>query len=1049
MSNGSELNPVTGDAAANAESKTQIEPADLLYETRVPGRETDRPPAIAADQYATRAGGVETMKMPALAQPDWPTVDGYEILGELGRGGMGVVYRARQVNLNRLVALKMIRTGPSASQEELRRFRIEAETIARLQHPNIVQLFEVREQKGEAFLALELIEGASLNRNIEAPWPAPQAARLLETLARAIHYAHEQGIVHRDLKPANILLNRVSGNVVSSGVVSTVHKAGETMARQEGPTVHRLPFLARQPGSTHMPAQLAAYQPKITDFGLAKLMSADSAGPTVSGEFLGTPTYSAPEQASGKLRDIGPHTDVYALGVILYELLTGRPPFHGATILDTLDQVRSQEPVPPSRLQKRVPRDLETICLKCLQKSPQRRYPSALLLAEDLHAYLHGRPIQARPVSMLERVYKWTLRHPASATCIGLGAVTVVALLVGSWLYAAAMTDAAQRETKLRQEAEDSLGEAVNAVEHMLTRVGDVDLADVPQLEGVRKKLLADAQSFYEKFLKQHSTSAEIRFLAGRAKGRLGDIHEMLDESAAAERSYLEAQELLAETSAKSARQQAELARVCNHLGVLLKRLGRLPAAEKSLRESLELRQQAVDAAPKQSGYLQDLAASWYDLGTVLARLPRQQEKAESAYREALRIQEDLCKSQPDDAGLQRERARTLNNMGKLFQNMKGKQKEAAASFQQAVEIHAKVVQKHPSVPQYSRELAWSYNNLAGLRRITRKTKEAEKIYAKGLKLLKHLAADFPTVPVYRQDLAGTYYDLGLLYQETGEFDKADEAYRDALTIREKVVNESPNVPDYQDGLAKVHIDVGRALEKRGALAGAEQHYREAITLLEKIATAAGRPAYQSDLAFALGHQGNLLFGRSNRLRVPQGLEEVLRHASVVPPFPALAAQRQAFLFETLACLNRAVSYQRAAWKADKQNVDFPAALYEHYKSLTVVQWVRRDHEGLAQSSRAFPEIFPGRSDSYVTAAKCLALAMPLAAADDRLSPDIRRETAERYARASIEMLRKAVAHGFSNANELKRLPVFEPLRQRPEFRRIIQDLEDTTPQNA
>src|SRR5262249_54617221 len=271
------------------------------------------------------------------------------------RGGMGVVYRARQKGLNRLVALKMILSGGHAGAVELARFRAEAEAIARLQHANIVHIHEVGESEGRPYFSLEYVDGGSLtDRRDGTPWPPADAARLVETLADAMHTAHQAGVVHRDLKPANVLL-------ASGG--------------------SKPPDIGASSGSLHPP--LSALRAKITDFGLAKQM--DSAhGQTQSGAILGTPSYMAPEQAGGRGREIGPATDLYALGAILYGLLTGRPRFKAATPLDTVLQVVGEDPVPPRRLVPKLPRDLDTICLKCLEKNPAKRYGSATELADDL-----------------------------------------------------------------------------------------------------------------------------------------------------------------------------------------------------------------------------------------------------------------------------------------------------------------------------------------------------------------------------------------------------------------------------------------------------------------------------------------------------------------------------------------------------------------------------------------------------------------------------------------------------------------------------------------
>jgi WD40 repeat protein/tetratricopeptide (TPR) repeat protein len=335
------------------------------------------------------------------AAPERPAVPGFEILAELGRGGMGIVYKARQTALKRLVALKMILSGAHAGPQELARFRAEAEAVARLQHPNIVQVFEVGEHNGLPFFALEFVDGGSLDRTLkDTPLPSAEAAHLVATLARAVHVAHERGIVHRDLKPANILL-------VSDGGVS-----GEWS-----------PDTTRHP--TPHPSPLTTHQPKVTDFGLAKRLD-DPSGQTHSGAVVGTPSYMAPEQAGGRVKEVGPAADVYALGAILYECLTGRPPFRGASVFDTLEQVLTREPVPPRALQPKVARDLEVICLHCLRKEPGRRYASALALAEDLRRFREGEPISARRAGRVERLWRWARRRPVVA---GLGAAVLVLLL--------------------------------------------------------------------------------------------------------------------------------------------------------------------------------------------------------------------------------------------------------------------------------------------------------------------------------------------------------------------------------------------------------------------------------------------------------------------------------------------------------------------------------------------------------------------------------------------------------------------------------------------
>jgi hypothetical protein len=304
---------------------------------------------------------------------------------------MGVVYRARHLSLKRPVALKMILGGGQAGERERARFKSEAEAVARLQHPNIVQVYEVGEWHAETggpplpYCALELVEGGTLAGKLKGqPLPLPEAARLVQTLARAMHLAHSRNVVHRDLKPANVLLS-------------------------------------------------AQGEPKVTDFGLARQLDADS-GQTQSGAIMGTPTYMAPEQASGQAHAAGPAADVYALGAILYECLTGRPPFKGVSVLDVLEQVRTREPAPLRRLHPRVPADLETVCLKCLRKEPEKRYASAAELADELERFLRGEPVLARPIGRLERGWRWARRNPSLAAALTAAVVFLVGgIVVASW----------------------------------------------------------------------------------------------------------------------------------------------------------------------------------------------------------------------------------------------------------------------------------------------------------------------------------------------------------------------------------------------------------------------------------------------------------------------------------------------------------------------------------------------------------------------------------------------------------------------------------------
>jgi serine/threonine-protein kinase len=426
----------------------------------------------------TSLGSGATQSVPHSVE--MPQVPGYRVEDLLGHGGMGVVYRAWHLGLNRLVALKMLLAGPFARPQEQERLVREARAVAALHHPNIVQVFDVGDVQGRPYFTMELVEGGSLADKIQAaPQPARQAAALLATLADAIHAAHQSGIVHRDLKPANILFTK---------------------------------------GGT----------PKVMDFGLARRLEGNE-GLTLSGVPMGTPSYMSPEQARGDKGTIGPATDVYALGAILYECLTGRPPFRAESGTATLQQILTEEPVPPVRLNPQVPRDVATICLKCLSKEPHRRYASAAALAEDLRRFLGGEPIAARPAGRLERLARWARRRPAAAALLVsalLLAATVLAgagWLLGQWFVTARVVQSDLRQAE-RLQQQSAFPEAGAALEQARSRLGDVgpfwlypvveaarrDHQFLVQLEAIRMNRATLVEG-------QHNHAAEMRFNKARA----------------------------------------------------------------------------------------------------------------------------------------------------------------------------------------------------------------------------------------------------------------------------------------------------------------------------------------------------------------------------------------------------------------------------------------------------------------------------------------------------------------------------------------------------
>lgn len=369
------------------------------------------------------AGGPGSRAEQPVAAPP-----GYRLLGLLGRGGVGEVWQAEQDHPRRLVAIKFLHAGARATTEVRERFRVEAEAAARVRHPNVVQVYDAGVgPDGSPFMVMEHLDGGNLRDKLNGePWPARQAAMLVAIVARAVGHAHALGVVHRDLKPGNVLVDPAP----------------------------------RRVGDTPDPATAGlGFIPKVADFGLAKVIDLDSAL-TRTGAVMGTPEYMAPEQAAGWVSRVGPRTDVYALGVVLYELITGRTPFRGESAVATMELIRTEDPVPPHRLNPAVPRDLETICLKCMEKDPRHRYPSADDLAAELDRFTSGMPVRARPVGVIGRAWRWRRRNPVVAAMVAALLVLPLLSAVAAGWVAWRMAEKAHAGDLARLEAEKAARDA-------------------------------------------------------------------------------------------------------------------------------------------------------------------------------------------------------------------------------------------------------------------------------------------------------------------------------------------------------------------------------------------------------------------------------------------------------------------------------------------------------------------------------------------------------------------------------------------------------------
>jgi serine/threonine protein kinase/tetratricopeptide (TPR) repeat protein len=661
--------------------------------------------------------------------PIVPEVPGYQILGEIGRGGMGVVYRALQERPQRIVALKMLLSPAHASAERRQRFLAEADAIARLQHPNIVQVYEVGEHEGIPYLILEYVPGGTLARKLGGrPLRARQAAELIETLASAVHYAHQCGVIHRDLKPANILL---------------ASRTGRNVSPEKG-----------QPGISPVsegPTEWSADEfPKISDFGLAKQ---DRPGLTYLGDVLGTPSYMAPEQTQGD--GVGTAADVYALGVILYETLTGRVPFLGASVLETLDQVRNAEPAPPRKLTGCIPRDVETICLKCLEKDPARRYVSAQTLADDCRRYLEGRPVLARPVSRRERLWRWFRRNPLAgslAGTLGLIVVTTFAGLTMLYLNADAQRNRAEgaEANWIRAATEARAGEAKAVQSQAETKA---------VLDFFTKKILA----------------------AARPKGQEGGLGPQASIRAAMDH----AEPGIAKAFAKQPLAEASVRQT---LGITYWFMGEYPRAIAQHERELALRRGQLAADdPQTLNAMAHLAQAYQGAGQT---------------RDALRLHEQIfalrkARLGPNDT----ETLWTMNRLASTLHGL-GRLAEAVPLYEEGL-MRAKTALG----PDHSDTLIYMSYLCIGYRDAGR--------WAEALPLAQAtLELDRAKLGAHHPDTLAAMNHLATILHHVGRFAEAAKLQQETLELRKTILRpDHPETLNSANNLAAVYLDTGRLAE--------------------------------------------------------------------------------------------------------------------------------------------------------------------------------------------------------------------------------------------
>ncbi len=757
-------------------------------------------PSVANAQSETVHFRCETHDSTVLGQPR--RLGNYRLVEELGRGGMGIVYRAWQASADRYVALKLIRKDrleslPRDRQSSvIHRFEHEAQAAGRIEHDHIVTVYEVGELEGEHFFSMRYVEGQSLNDLLkDGSIDGRRAAAYLEPVARAVHEAHQHGILHRDIKPQNILIDAKTDRAL------------------------------------------------VVDFGLAKLAEG-AEQMTEAGDVMGTPPYMPPEQAVDSSQ-VTAKSDVYALGATLYHAVTGRPPFQATSVLETIRMVADLPPLPPRQIDPRIDRDLETICLKCLEKNPSRRYPSAEALADELRRYLNHEPIEARPLGIAGRSFRWCRRYPVVAVLLCCTIAFFIAAL------AASIVGYVQTSSALAV-SERNYQRARGTVDWFFTRVSEESLLNQPGLQPLRQDLLEQALRYYEQFVEERGDDPTARDELAVNAYRLGRITEQLGSVEEAEAWYRRAlktqEELVAERPQDQPLAEA-LGDTLNAMGQIFLTRRDLTEAGDFYRRAVQVREKLALSAPDRAERQRKLANSNMNLG-VVAREAQQKEEARRLFlkaqtlryailqrdeentnarrdlamgcynlanlctseepmdvpgalknlEEALTLFEDLVANQPNDLTNNYRTAITARLYGDLLCHL-GRVQEARQPYQRALDLMHRLAYLNPDVPGYRQQLAGIHMNL-GL--TFDNPNDKAKSFTEARRILEQLAAEYPDSPEYRRDLAATLCAVGNLYADTGDRDNALELVRQARESFEQLCQEYPNDDEYARLLKKV-----------------------------------------------------------------------------------------------------------------------------------------------------------------------------------------------------------------------------------------------------
>ncbi len=1003
----------------------------------------------------------------------------FRILRPHASGGLGEVYVARDGELNREVALKQIKGGYADHPESRSRFLLEAEVTGGLEHPGVVPVYGLGHYPdGRPFYAMRFIRGDSLKQAIEkfhradvqpGRDPGERALALRQLLRRfvdvcnTIAYAHSRGVLHRDLKPGNVMLGPY----------------GETLVVDWG--------LAKPIGRPEGAAL-------ITE-GTLRPSSGSGLTPTQMGSAVGTPAFMSPEQAAGRLDELGPASDVYSLGAMLYSLLTGRAPFADADLGTMLRKVEAGEFPPPRQVNRTVPPALEAVCLKAMANDPGGRYPSPKDLSDEIELWLAGEPVTAWREPAMVRLRRWARRHRTAVAAVGMFLLTAVLALAASTIVVTRQQAETERQRAL---AQTHFQQARAAVDEMLTELGAKHLADIPQMEGVRRAMLEKALAFNEQFLTEQNDE-KTRQDAAMAYGRAGKIRALLGQYDQAGDAYHRAVDLMERSLAESRTDPDRR----QHLAIALQGLGQWHQergeATKALAvegQSIILLEKLATEFPDQTSYL-DLLADLNNNRAMALKSAGEMTESVAAFQRAL----DLVKVRNAETPEARQRlARAYGNLGSTLCVARSFA-EAEPVLKHSIELAERLVADFPAKPEFRSELAAALNSLSGAEQELRRLSEARAASRKAVDHLEKLVADFPTVISYKQYLAANRYNLsesagragnwreaetdvrraieldealikaapnqhfqrsglakGLsslaqIQLRTSRPNEAESSWNQARIIFEKLVVDLPSNTEYRRGLGKVLYSLG-VLHERAKPIEALENYRRAVAVQERLDVDVPNDYIaRTALAQARVNLGVKLLSTDpkgarepmtkavayfeNRASRPGATTEDRYNLAVGCQALSVCLARLGELTEARRRAEQGIIQLRTALETTAKNPAFRNSLSALQANLIDVLIRQRDYAAASRAATEWLDSSPGDRIVTASAARVMASCVPLAETDAAAGPP----AAQVYADRAMDFLRRAVNEGFRDAADLRTNPVFNPLRGRSDFQLLLQDV--------